>query len=91
MKYAGAQLTFSDCTTLLRASVRKFCCKEICTVPPGEFNPGGEKRDYNTETKTVQIVATSAEHAVFFDRLTDRRRYFLTGGGQTGRKKIPQK
>ena len=23
----------------------------------------------NTETKTVQIVATSAEHAVFFDRL----------------------
>jgi len=41
---------------------------QICTVSPGEFNPGAGKRDYNTETKTVQIVATSAEHAVFFDR-----------------------
>ena len=26
-----------------------------------------------SETKTVQIVTTSAEHAIFGDRLTDRR------------------
>jgi len=36
--------------------------------PPGEFNTGAEKLDYNLETKMVQIVATSAEHAVFFGR-----------------------
>jgi hypothetical protein len=36
-----------------------------CSQSPGELNPGAEKRDYNTKTKTVQIGATSAEHAVF--------------------------
>ena len=61
---------------------RSFLHRSVPTVSAPYLRP---------ESKTVQIVATSAEHTVNFDRLTDRRRSFLTGGGQTGRKKNLQK
>ena len=41
----------------------------------------------DTETKTVQIVTTSAEHTIFGDRLTDRRRSFFDRLGTNGSQK----